>query len=169
MTDKTFGEVEYEEGYAYTAHKDMTVGGEEQTVEIEIRVDDDESISQFQRDAYEALIRDWDKMQHKIAAAILEYYNDSEKGAYGPGDEEEFKSWWPDIDSEEEMLEKLHLEMIIIHTEYDMEDNGPNPVYLLFSRDWGGEDLDDNGVAVLIEDGEVSEVGYKDQCHLVSA
>ena len=26
----------------------------------------------------------------------------------------------------------------------------------------GGEDMDDNGVAVLIEDGEVTEVGYKD-------
>lgn len=43
-----------------------------------------------------------------------------------------------------------------------MEMNGKNPIYVLFNRDWGGEDLDDNGVAVLIEDGEVSEVGYKD-------
>ena len=38
---------------------------------------------------------------------------------------------------------------------------GENPVYILFNRDWGGEDLDDNGVAVLIENGEVTEVGYK--------
>ena len=43
-----------------------------------------------------------------------------------------------------------------------MENNGQNPIYVLFDRDWGGEDSDDNGVAVFIENGEVSEVGYKD-------
>ena len=42
------------------------------------------------------------------------------------------------------------------------ESHGENPVYVLFNRDWGGEDTEDNGVAVLIEDGEVTEVGYKD-------
>lgn len=36
------------------------------------------------------------------------------------------------------------------------------PVYVLFNRNWGGEDTEDNGVAVLTEDGEVTEVGYKD-------
>ena len=43
-----------------------------------------------------------------------------------------------------------------------MESYGENPVYVLFNRYWGGEDTEDNGVAVLIEDGEVTEVGYKD-------
>lgn len=51
---------------------------------------------------------------------------------------------------------------IIIDSEYVMESKGKNPVYILFDRDWGGEDLEDNGVAVLIEGGEVTEVGYKD-------
>lgn len=43
-----------------------------------------------------------------------------------------------------------------------MEDLGENPIYVLFNRDWGGEDLEGNGVAVLVADGEVAEVGYKD-------
>ena len=43
-----------------------------------------------------------------------------------------------------------------------MEMKGENPIYVLFDRDWGGEDYDDNGVAVFIEDGEVAEVAYKD-------
>ena len=34
-------------------------------------------------------------------------------------------------------------------------------VHIDIDVDEGGEDLEDNGVAVLIEDGEVSEVGYK--------
>lgn len=43
-----------------------------------------------------------------------------------------------------------------------MESHGENSVFILFNRDWGGEDTEDNGVAVLIEDGEVIGVGYKD-------
>ena len=34
MLDATFGEVEYEEGYAYIGHKDLLFGGKEQSVEI---------------------------------------------------------------------------------------------------------------------------------------
>ena len=142
--------------------KDEVFGGTEQSVEVLIGCDDDEEISKFQRDAFKALIEDWDEMQHKIAAAILEYYNEEEKGAYDPEDEAEFEAWWPDIDTEEELVNKIHLDSIVIESEYVMESFGENPVYVLFNRDWGGEDTEDNGVAVLIEDGEVTEVGYKD-------
>lgn len=107
-------------------------------------------------------MQNWEEMQHKIASAILQYYNEQEKGAYGPDDEDEFAEWWPDISCEDELVRKIHLDCIVIQEEYLMESNGENPIYVLFNRDWGGEDLDDNGVAVLIEDGEVSEVGYKD-------
>ena len=131
-------------------------------MEVVIGCDDDEDISQFQRDAYEALLEGWDEVQHKIAAAILEYCNEEEKGAYGPEDESEFESWWPDIETEEELVKKIHLDSIVIESEYVMESHGENPVYILFNRDWGGKDMDDNGVAVLVADGEVIEVGHKD-------
>ena len=162
MTDEVFGEIEYDGETGYIGHTTLTFGGSEQSVEVLIGCDDDEEISQYQRDAFKALIEGWDEMQHKIAAAILEYYNEEEKGAYGPEDEDEFESWWPNIDTEEEMVKKLHLDSIVIESEYVMESHGENPVYILFNRDWGGEDTEDNGVAVLIEDGEVTEVGYKD-------
>lgn len=162
MLDKTFGEIEYDEDYAYTGKKILILGEEEQSVKVIIMCDAEEEISQFQRDAFEALIQEWDEIQHKIADAILEYYNNQEKGAYGPDDETEYESWWPDIDTEEEMMKKIHLDSILIESEYVMDSKGENPVYILFNRDWGGEDTEDNGVAVLIEDGEVTEVGYKD-------
>ena len=162
MIDVTFGEIEYEYDYGYTAHKDILFGGKEQSVEVKIMCDDDESITQFQRDAFNALMQEWDKTQHKIFDAILKYYNDEEKGSYGPEDEEEFNLWWPEINNEEELIKRIHLESVVIESEYVMESRGKNPVYILFNRDWGGEDIDDNGVAVLIEDGEVTEVGYKD-------
>lgn len=43
-----------------------------------------------------------------------------------------------------------------------MENMGGRGVYVLFNRDWGGEDYDDNGVAVSIVNECVDEVGYKD-------
>ena len=92
MFDETFGEVDYEEDYCYTAHKDLQWGDEEQSVEVMIMYDEDaEEITQFQRDTFEALMQDWDEMQYK--------------------------------------------------------------------------NLDDNGVAVLIEDGEVTDVGYKSMAY----
>lgn len=160
MYDKIFGELTLD--YDYVAKKEIIFFGNTQEVEIRISVEEDEEIKQVQRDTYEALMQNWEEMQHKIASAILQYYNEQEKGAYGPDDEDEFAEWWPDISSEDELVGKIHLDSIVIQEEYLMESNGENPIYILFNRDWGGEDLDDNGVAVLIEDGEVSEVGYKD-------
>lgn len=159
MFDEVFGEMMFDCGY--TIKKKIVFFGENREIEVQIDADEGEEIVQAQRDAFEALMRNQEEMQQRIAAAILRYYNEEEKGAYGPDDPIEFAKWWPDIESEEEMISKIHLDSIIIPSEYIMEGKGENPVYLLFSRDWGGEDFEDNGVAVLIEDGEVTEVGYK--------
>ena len=160
MFDEVFGEVIYD--YGYTANKKIDFFGESVEIEVLINTDEEGEIQCVQRDAYNALMENWEEMQEKIVAAILQYYNEEEKGAYGPDDEDEFDEWWPEIDDEEEMAKKLHLETIVVPADYIMEYKGENPIYILFSRDWGGEDGDENGVAVLIEDGEVSEVGYKD-------
>ena len=159
MFDEVFGEVTFDCGY--TARKEMVFFGESREIEIIIDADEDEEITQTQRDAFDALMQNWEEIQQKTAEAVLSYYNETEKGAYGPDDKAEFAQWWPDIESTEEMIEKIHLDAIVIPSEYIMEGMGENPVYLLFSRDWGGEDTEDNGVAVLIEGGEVTEVGYK--------
>ncbi len=159
MFDKVFGEVKFDYGFA--AKKDITFFGDTQSIDVYINCDEGEEIAQSQRDAYEALMQNWDEMQHKIAGAILKYYNEEEKGAYGPEDEDEFALWWPDIESEEELVKKIHLDSIVVPSDYIMESFGETPIYVLFDRDWGGEDLEDNGVAVFIENGEVSEVDYK--------
>lgn len=159
MFDEVFGKVTYDCGYV--AKKEIAFWGENQEIEVRIDAEEEEVITQSQRDTYKALMQNWEEMQHKIANAILQYYNGEEKGAYGPEDEEEFDKWWPDIDSEEELAKRIHLDAIIIPTDYIMENKGENPIYVLFDRDWGGEDLEDNGVAVFIEDAEVTEVGYK--------
>ena len=35
-------------------------------------------------------------------------------------------------------------------------------LYLLFSRSWGGEDLDDNGISICIQNEKIVEIAYKD-------
>lgn len=40
--------------------------------------------------------------------------------------------------------------------------NNERRIYILFNRDWGGPDNDDNGVAVEIINEKVTGVGYKD-------
>lgn len=162
MYHEILGELTFD--YGYVAKKEITFLGETQEVEIIFRAEEGEEISQLQLDSFKALMDNWDEMQHKIAAAILQYYNEEEKGAYGPDeeDEEEYAEWWPDIDSEEELVEKIHLDCIRIKKEHLMKRKGKNPIYVLFDCDWGGEDYDDNGVAVFIENGEVSRVAYKD-------
>lgn len=162
MIDTILKETEYTEGYGFIAHKEFLFLGKQTSAEVLILCDEDEEISQFQRDSFAALLHDWDELQHKIASAILKYYNEEEKGSYGPEDKDAFRLWWPDIDNVEQLMQRIHLVSIVIHPEYIMESKGINPVYLLFDCEWGGEDIDDNGVAVLIEDGEVTETGYKD-------
>lgn len=114
MFDEVFGEVTLDWG-GYVARKEIIFFGKSLTIDVHIKVDEDETIKPIQCDAYKAFMQNWEEIQHKIANAILKYYNESEKEAY-----------------------------------------------ILFNRDWGGKDLEDNGVAVLIEDEDVSRVGYKD-------
>lgn len=90
------------------------------------------------------------------------FYSDLLNGAYGPSDEEEFNSWWPDIESIEDLKPLLHIDTIVVPEDYIMESMGGRGMYVLFDRDWGGEDFDDNGVAVSIVDETIDEVGYKD-------
>ncbi|MBN1983559.1 MAG: hypothetical protein JW795_18630 [Chitinivibrionales bacterium] len=54
------------------------------------------------------------------------------------------------------------MDTIVIPQDFVMDVLGGRGIYVLFDRDWGGDDLDDNGVAVRIVDEKVSKVGYKD-------
>lgn len=159
MTDNVFGELEYDGGFVGKLSLDCF--GDTEEVDIIIQADDEEDgIADVQYAAFEAFQAKWNDIQNDILERILEYYNDEEKGAYGPEDEEEFREWWPDIGSREDLIPLLHIDSVVIANDYLMEDG--RKVYVLFDRDWGGEDLEDNGVAVGLVDEAVEEVGYKD-------
>ena len=90
MFDVTFGEVEYTEDYGFTANRRFIFGGKEQSAEVILMCDDEEEgITQFQRNAFEAFMQKWEEIQHKISVSILRFYNKEEKGSYGPEDKKE--------------------------------------------------------------------------------
>ena len=165
LIDPVFGELGDMVGNFFT-RKNVVFCGSEQTIEIYINYEDEPVVSQLQRDAFEKLMQGWDEIQHKVAAAILHYYNHGEKFSYGPEDEVEKKQWWPDIENEEDLVKYCHLSSIQIQPEDCIEDQRDmgflNPIYLLFDRDWGGDDSDANGVCAFVADGEVVEIGYND-------
>ena len=43
-----------------------------------------------------------------------------------------------------------------------MNIKGGRYIYLLFSREWGGEDWDDNGIGVGFLNEEIDKIAYKD-------
>lgn len=52
------------------------------------------------------------------------------------------------------------LETIVVAWDFMLEDN--RCLYLLFSRSWGGEDLDDNGIGICIQNEKIVEIANKD-------
>ena len=104
MFDEIFGEVIYD--YGYVAKKEITFWGNTQEVEVRIGAEEDEGITQFQRDTFEALMQNWEEMQHKIAEAILQYYNEEAKESYGPDDEDELSKCWRHL-MQNEFFEKV--------------------------------------------------------------
>ena len=159
MKDRVFGELDYD--YGFVGKISIDFFGDTEEIDIIIQADDEEDgIADIQYAAYEAFKAKWNDIQNDIAEKIIEYYNNEEKGAYGPDDEEEFREWWPDIESRADLLPLIHIDSVIIPNDYLMGDG--RKVYVLFDRDWGGQDLEDNGVAVGLVDEAVEEVGYKD-------
>ena len=152
MNDKIFGELEFDCGFNGTVAIDLF---DEETVDIIIQVDDeDEGIAEIQYEAYEAFKTNVTDIQKEIAEKIIEFYNNEEKGSYGSEED------WPDIETVDDLLPLIHVDSIVIPNDYLMDDG--RTIYVLFNRDWGGEDYDDNGVAVRIVDETVEEAGYKD-------
>lgn len=123
---------------------------------------EDDKIDNKQYESYNKLIENWDKIQHDVIKKVLDYYNDEEKGSYGPDDKEEFDRWWPEINTISEMEKQIELDGIIIPYASMMDDvYSGRCVYLTFSKKYG-EDIDDNGIGVQIINEEIKKIGYKD-------
>ena len=160
MTDQVFGELRYEGDYGWWGKQTLEFGGNLHTVDILIYDDGEKVISPKQKKTYECFLKKWPVLQEDLIEALIRYYNEKERFSYGPDDEMEAAEWWPEIKTKEALLQAVALETIVIAWDFMLEDN--RCLYLLFSRTWGGEDLDDNGIGVCVRNEEIVEIAYKD-------
>ena len=159
MTDQTFGDLRREDNYGWWGKQTLDFGGNACSVELLIH-EDEEEITQGQRTAFEEFIKKWPTLQENLIESLIKYYYEDQYYTYGPEDEEELEEWWPEIKTKEALLQAVTLEMIVIPPDYGQENR--RRIYLLFSRIWGGEDLDDNGIGVRYVNEEIDKIGYKD-------
>ena len=164
MTDPIFGELEKKDDY-WLGRQNIEFGGKTYTVKIEISsgYGEEERITIKQKNAFKCFIEKWPKLQAKLIVALIEYYNAEERFSWGPDDEEELAEWWPEIETKKALLQAVTIETIVIKADFLMKNN--RCIYLLFSRTWGGEDFDDNGIAVRYINEEIDKIGYKDMAY----
>lgn len=160
MTDLIFGELREDADYGWWGERAIDFGGNACTVELLVHNGGEDEITERQRDAFSHFMMKWPKLQTELVDALIQYYNEEERFSYGPEDEEEAAKWWPEIETKEALLQAVTLENIVIAWDF-MMDKG-RCVYLLFSRAWGGEDFDDNGIGVCCINEEITKIGYKD-------
>ncbi len=161
MKDEVFGELSYGDYDSWEGKHTLDFGGNTYTIDLSIRVfEDEEEITQRQKVAFRHFIEKWHDIQEKLIKSLIQYYNEEVRFSYGPDDEEEYAEYWPEINTKEALLQAVTLEDIVVG--YDFHQKDPICIYLLFSRAWGGEDYDDNGIGVCFINEEIDEIAYKD-------
>lgn len=158
MTDQVFGELRYDDGW--WGKQTLEFCGKLHTVDVLIHSDEEKTVSPKQKKTYECFLKKWPTLQTDLIEALIKYYNEEERFSYGPDDEAEAAGWWPEIDTKEALLQAVMLETIVVAWDFMLEDS--RCLYLLFSRTWGGDDPDDNGIGVCYINEEIKEIAYKD-------
>lgn len=167
MTDPVFGElVEDDFGSfgGWSGELIMDFGGTARPIALHIQQSDEESvITQLQIQSYQYFMEEWSALQPKLIDALIKYYNEEERFAWGPDNKEEFSAWWPEIETREALLQAVSLETMVIPWDFTMEEvKCGRYIYLLFWKAWGGEDTEDNGIGVGFLNEGIDEIAYKD-------
>lgn len=160
MKNKDFETLQYNDELGYSGELPINVFGKDLNIYFSIETGDEE-IADIQYESYEKFKENWDKLQKKIAERIVKYYNEEERFTYGPDDQEEKLQWWPEINTIEEVREKIEFDGIIIPNPIIMEGKG-RCINLTFNKKWGDPDFDEDGLGIKLVNEEIVEIGYKD-------
>lgn len=160
MKNKDFENLKYNVGFGYSGELPITFFGEQINVYFAIETESDE-LADIQYESYEKFKENWDELQNVIAERIIKYYNEEERFTYGPDDQEEKMIWWPEINTVDEVKEKINLDGIIIPNPFIMEGKG-RIIYLTFNKKWGDPDFDEDGLGIKLVNEEIVEIGYRD-------
>ncbi len=163
MMEELFGPLELEADYGWQGRRTLAFGGRTQTVDILIHCDGEDAVTPRQEEAFRRFLERWEALQGELLDALLKYYNEEARFSYGPEDPVERARWWPEIKTREALLQAVTLETVVVDWD-DLMDK-ERRVYLLFSRTWGGEDCDGNGIGVCCVNETVREIGYRDMAY----
>ena len=165
MTDQIFGELDFDDCGYWNGRVKLDWFGEEQEVGLMVDscYESQTEISDYQRETYRAFLEKWPSLQEAVVKEIIRYYNEEERLAYGPDDPEEFATWWPEIETVEEMVKWVELETMAVASDSIIEDvyGGKRCLYLLFKRKWA-EAPNNNGVGIRLLNEEINETGFQD-------
>ena len=160
MKNKDFDNLKYNDGFGYSGELPITFFDKQINVFFAIDTEDDE-IADIQYETYEKFKENWDKIQKKVAERIIKYYNEKERFKNGPDEQEEKLQWWPEINTVDEVIEKIELDGIIIPNPFIMKGK-ERWVYLTFNKKWGDPDFDQDGLGIKLINEEIVEIGYRD-------
>lgn len=160
MTDSLFWELTYKYSWWYGSTT-LHFGGKPGEVGLLVRGEEDEPITNAQKEAYLHFLEKWPILEQPMLEELVRYYNEEERFSYGPDpkeEPEEYAEWWPEINTPEAMVQAVTPDRIVVD---DYMQKRGRLVYLLFDRIWGGEDWNDNGVAVAFLNEKIEEISYK--------
>ena len=161
-TDKILEELKEADAYCWKWQGKQAIdfGGKMCDVDLLVQGNRQDEITERLKDAFRCFMEKWPALQEHLFDSLIEYYNEEERFSYGPEDEEEAEDWWPEIETRDALLKAVTLESIVISEDFMMDEG--RRIYLLFSRIWGGEDLEDNGIGVCFINETIDEISYKD-------
>lgn len=162
MTDKVLDELREADAYSWKWQGKQMIdfGGKMCDVDLLVQGNGQNEITERQKEAFRCFMEKWPQLQEHLFNALIKYYNKEERFSYGPEDEKEAEEWWPEIETKDALLKAVTLEAVVVADDFMMDEG--RRIYLLFSRIWGGEDLDDNGIGVCYINEMIGEISYKD-------
>lgn len=162
MSDKVFDELREADAYSWKWQGKYTIdfGGKMCDVDLLVKGEKQNEITERQKEAFRCFMDKWPELQEHLINTLIKYYNEEQRFSYGPEDEEEAMEWWPEIETQEALLKSVTLESIVVAGDWMMEKG--RRIYLLFSRTWGGEDLEDNGIGIRYINENIDTISYKE-------
>ena len=152
MTDKLFGELEFDDMQNFCGKVRTDILGEEEETEIMIQAEDEsEGVAESQRKAFELFTENTDTLREELMQRLTDYYNNELKYSYGDD------SMWLDIDAPEDMKAQLEWQWIQIPGSY-ITDDAP-VLYLIFHCKWEDDDSEPQGIAAEITEGSLTDIG----------
>lgn len=150
ISDSIFGKIEYD--YIWFRRTKINFLNNKVDIILMIAGDEEGQFEEGQYEAYQALIKKWDKVQETFLNSIIEYYKQKRSEL---GYDIELSKNYPEIKSTKELLDHITLVGIKVP---NADIYGERSIGISFDCTWDKE----NGLGLRLNNEEVIDVGYQD-------